>query len=58
MIEKYPEILPEEIEKGYKLHGCVLEASISENVDKASLEEAYGQFKTEARQLNPNYQPL
>jgi hypothetical protein len=23
MIEKYPEIFPEEIEKGYKLDGCV-----------------------------------
>ena len=39
-------------------NGCVLGASISENVDKVSLEEAYGQYKTEAQQLNPNYQPL
>jgi hypothetical protein len=36
-------------------NGCVLGASMSENADKTSLEEAYGQFKTEARQLNPNY---
>jgi hypothetical protein len=39
-------------------NGCILGASISENADKAGLEEADGQFKTEARQLNPNYQPL
>jgi hypothetical protein len=39
-------------------NGCVLGASISENADKTGLEKAYGQFKTEARQLNPNYQPL
>jgi len=35
-------------------NGCVLGASISENADKTGLEKAYGQFKTEARQLNPN----
>jgi hypothetical protein len=36
---------------------CVLGASVALNADEAALTEAYGQFKQEARSLNPDYQP-
>lgn len=36
---------------------CVLGASISLEADETGLTEAYGQFKTEARNLSPDYSP-
>ena len=36
---------------------CVLGASVALNADEVALTEAYGQFKTEAHHLNPDYEP-
>ena len=36
---------------------CVLGSSVAMNVDEAALTNAYGVFKTEARQLKVDYQP-
>jgi len=36
---------------------CVLGASVALNADEMALIEAYGQFKQEAHNLNPDYQP-
>jgi hypothetical protein len=36
---------------------CVLGVSVALNADEAALTEAYGQFKEEARHLNPDYEP-
>ncbi len=36
---------------------CVLGASVALNVDEAALTEAYGHFKQEAQNVNPDYEP-
>lgn len=36
---------------------CVLGASVTLKADEVALTEAYGQFKAEARHLNPDYEP-
>jgi hypothetical protein len=36
---------------------CVLGASVSLSADDKNLKEAYGHFKTEARNVNPKYEP-
>ena len=38
--------------------GCLWGAGISEDAGKESLGRAYGEFKEEAREIVPNYQPL
>ena len=38
--------------------GCILGASISRNAGEDALKEAYGTFKEEARNVNPDYAPL
>lgn len=49
---------------GYKVfvattvgHDCVLGASVAQQADEHDLTEAYGQFKIEAQQVKPDYQP-
>lgn len=67
-----PELLPEDLgadEKHTDWNGekCYLATTVGENcilgvqptqkADQPSLQEAYGTFQQEARELNPNYQP-
>ena len=69
---KNPSLLPEHLNsdekhshlKGKKVYvattvadGCILGAELSTTADESGLTEAYGVFKSESQQLNPNYQP-
>ena len=50
MIEKYPEIFPEEIEKGYKLHGFVESSRQKLKMRRIRLKE-----NKEAYQIRPDF---
>ena len=69
---KAPDKLPEHLladEKHARFNGhkayiattvgadCVLGASVALNADEAALTEAYGQFKQEAQNIDPDYEP-